>query len=87
MTSYNRLNGTYTNEHPHLYEILRGEWGYDGMVVTDWGAENELDLGIAAGQNLEMPGSNGLGAVTINAAAVNEGARTVGAAQMGWQGF
>ena len=55
MTSYNRLNGTYTNENAHLYDILRGEWGYDGMVVTDWGGSNSYVEGVRAGMNLEMP--------------------------------
>ncbi|MBQ8162002.1 MAG: glycoside hydrolase family 3 C-terminal domain-containing protein [Clostridia bacterium] len=55
MTSYNKLNGTYTNENTHLYEILRGEWGYDGMVVTDWGGSNSYVEGVRAGMNLEMP--------------------------------
>ncbi len=55
MTSYNRLNGVYTNENPHLYNILRGEWGYDGMVVTDWGGSNSYVEGVRAGMNLEMP--------------------------------
>ncbi len=55
MTSYNRLNGTYTNENPHLYGILRGEWGYDGMVVTDWGGSNSYVEGVRAGMDLEMP--------------------------------
>lgn len=42
MTSYNRLNGEYTNENTHLLQdILYGEWGYDGMVVTDWGGNND----------------------------------------------
>ena len=56
MTSYNRLNGTYTNENAHLLkEILRGEWGYNGMVVTDWGGSNSYVEGVRAGMNLEMP--------------------------------
>ena len=38
MTSYNEVNGIYANENEHLLkEILRGEWGFDGIVVTDWG--------------------------------------------------
>lgn len=58
MTSYNRLNGTYTNDNPHLLQdILRGEWGWDGMVVTDWGGSNDFVEGVRAGMNLEMPGS------------------------------
>ena len=57
MTSYNRLNGTYTNENAHLLsEILRGEWGWNGMVVTDWGGSNDFTEGVRAGMNLEMPG-------------------------------
>ncbi len=55
MTSYNRLNGTYTNENAHLYNILRKEWGYDGMVVTDWGGSNSYVEGVRTGMNLEMP--------------------------------
>ena len=56
MTSYNRLNGVYTNENEHLLkEILRGEWGYEGMVVTDWGGSNDFTEGVRAGMNLEMP--------------------------------
>ena len=56
MTSYNRLNGTYTNEDGHLLtDILRGEWGFDGMVVTDWGGSNSYVEGVRAGMNLEMP--------------------------------
>ncbi len=55
MTSYNRVNGTYANENAHLYDILRGEWGYQGMVVTDWGGSNDYIEGVRAGMNLEMP--------------------------------
>lgn len=56
MTSYNEINGTYANENKHLLQdILRDEWGFDGFVVTDWGASNDHVLGVAAGSNLEMP--------------------------------
>ena len=56
MTSYNEVNGTYTNENAHLLkDILRGEWGYDGMVVTDWGGSNDHVAGVKAGSELEMP--------------------------------
>ena len=56
MTSYNRLNGTYTNENQHLLkDILRGEWGWQGLVVTDWGGSNSYVEGVRAGMNLEMP--------------------------------
>lgn len=58
MTSYNRLNGVYTNEDGHLLkEILRGEWGWQGLVVTDWGGSNSFVEGVRAGMNLEMPAS------------------------------
>lgn len=60
MTSYNRLNGEYTNENTHLLQdILYGEWGYDGMVVTDWDGNNDRVKALAAGDNLEMPYSGG----------------------------
>lgn len=56
MTSYNQVNGTYANENKHLLkDILRGEWGYDGIVITDWGGSNDHVQGVAAGSNLEMP--------------------------------
>ena len=58
MTSYNQVNGTYANENTHLLsDILRGEWGYTGMVVTDWGGCNDIVAGVQAGSNLEMPGT------------------------------
>ena len=60
MTSYNRLNGTYTNENMHLLqEILRGEWGYDGFVVTDWGGSNKRISGLECTNALEMPTTKG----------------------------
>ncbi len=66
MNAYNKLNGTYCAENEWLLtHVLREQWGFDGVVVTDWGAENEIDKGIAAGQNLEMPGSAGLGAAKL----------------------
>ena len=50
MSSYNRVNGTYANENEHLLaEILRGEWGFSGVVVTDWGASNDHVAGVRAG--------------------------------------
>ncbi len=58
MTSYNLVNGTYANENKHLLsDILRGEWGYEGVVVTDWGGCNDFIAGLEAGSNLEMPGT------------------------------
>lgn len=57
MSSYNLVNGTYANENNHLLkEILREEWGYKGVVVTDWGGDNDRVKGIKAGNELEMPG-------------------------------
>lgn len=58
MTSYNEVNGTYANENHHLLkEILRGEWGFEGIVITDWGAGNDPVKGVREGSNLEMPSS------------------------------
>ena len=56
MSAYNMVNGTYANENHHLLtEILREEWGFDGIVVTDWGADNDHAAGVAAGSNVVMP--------------------------------
>ena len=60
MTSYNRVNGTYAHEHPHLLrDILYGEWGFDGAVVSDWGGNNDRVASVKAGGTLEMPSSAG----------------------------
>lgn len=60
MSSYNRINGVYANENPHLLqEILRDEWGFDGLVVSDWGASNDHTEGVRAGSHLEMPTTGG----------------------------
>jgi beta-glucosidase len=60
MSSYNMVNGTHTNENMHLMrDILRNEWSYQGVVVTDWGGENDRIKGLVAGNELEMPGNNG----------------------------
>ena len=56
MSAYNLVNGTYANENAHLLQdILHGEWGYDGAVVTDWGGSNDHALGVKNGSTLEMP--------------------------------
>lgn len=56
MTSYNMVNGVYANENEHLLmDILRKDIGFDGMVVTDWGASNDHVLGVKNGSSLEMP--------------------------------
>ena len=60
MSSYNLVNGTYANENKHLLmEILRGEWGFDGEVITDWGGSNDHALGVKNGSTLEMPAPGG----------------------------
>jgi len=62
MCSYNRINGVYASENSWLLtDVLRRGWGYTGLVVSDWGAVNERDRGVAAGLDLEMPSSGGLG--------------------------
>lgn len=57
MCSYNRINGVYASENPKLLtDILRKEWGFEGFVMSDWGAVNEKIEAIKAGLELEMPG-------------------------------
>ena len=61
MCSYNRINGVYAAEHKkYLTDVLRDEWGFDGYVVSDWGAVNNRVADLEAGLDLEMPSSNGL---------------------------
>lgn len=73
MTSYNQVNGVYANENTHLLrDILRGEWGYDGLVITDWGGSNDHVKGVEAGSDLEMP-TPGLDSARQIVAAVKEG--------------
>ena len=60
MSSYNLVNGTYANENKHLLmDILRGEWSFDGAVITDWGGSNDHALGVKNGSTLEMPAPGG----------------------------
>lgn len=60
MCSYNRINGVFASENRDLLtEILRKEWGFAGFTVSDWGAVNDRVKGVAAGLDLEMPGSGG----------------------------
>ena len=60
MCSYNRINDVYSSENRWLLtEVLREEWGFDGLVMTDWGAVHDRVAGVAAGLDLEMPSSHG----------------------------
>ncbi len=61
MCSYNRINGVFSsNNHWLLTEVLREEWGFEGSVMTDWGAIHERADDLKAGLDLEMPGSGGI---------------------------
>ncbi len=60
MCSYNKLNGEYASQNRWLLtELLREEWGFDGLVMSDWGAVSDRVKGVAAGLDLEMPASGG----------------------------
>jgi beta-glucosidase len=57
MSAYNRLDGTFAGEHPWLLnDLLRGEWGFDGLVISDWGGTHSAAASVLAGLDLEMPG-------------------------------
>ena len=61
MCSYNKINGVYAAEnHKYLTETLRDKWGFDGYVMSDWGAVNNRVEDLKAGLDLEMPSSNGV---------------------------
>ena len=73
MSSYNEVNGVYANENQHLLkDILRREWGFEGSVITDWGASNDHVLGVKNGSTLEMP-TPGLDAARELLAGVDSG--------------
>ncbi|MBR4622305.1 MAG: glycoside hydrolase family 3 C-terminal domain-containing protein [Ruminococcus sp.] len=60
MCSYNKINGVHSSQNKWLLtDLLRGEWGYEGLVMSDWGAVDDRIEGVKAGLDLEMPGSNG----------------------------
>jgi beta-glucosidase len=69
MCAYNRVNGTYCGENDWLLNrVLRDEWGFEGLVVSDWGATNDRVAGLESGLDLEMPGGSGANDVRIRAA-------------------
>ncbi|MFI9489666.1 glycoside hydrolase family 3 C-terminal domain-containing protein [Promicromonospora sp. NPDC052451] len=73
MCSYNRINGVYASQnHWLLTEVLRDEWGFEGLVVSDWGAVRDRVAAVAAGLDLEMPASGGRRDAEV-VAAVREG--------------
>ncbi len=61
MTAYNKVNGKYCSENKVLLDILKKEWNFEGITVTDWGANNDRLQGLLAGNELEMPGGRGNG--------------------------
>ncbi len=74
MCSYNQINGTFASENKWLLtDVLRGEWGFKGYVMSDWGAVNDRVKGLEAGLELEMPASGGDNDVMI-VKAVKDGA-------------
>ena len=61
MSSYNQINGEFASQNRWLlHDVLRKEWGYKGLMVTDWYGTNVRPMGVAAGQDLEMPGNGGI---------------------------
>jgi len=66
MSSYNKINDVYVGESRRLLtEILRDDWGFEGLVVSDWGGVNRRTVSLAAGLDLEMPSSGGAGTKLI----------------------
>nr|WP_255260135.1 glycoside hydrolase family 3 C-terminal domain-containing protein [Bacillus cereus] len=77
MSAYNKINGEYASENTYLLnDILKEEWGFEGFVVSDWGAVNERVASLANGLELEMPSSFGIGEKKI-IDAVNGGELTI----------
>lgn len=72
MNSYNRINGIYASQNEHLQEeILRNEWGFEGLLVTDWGSSVDRIPGLKYGTDLEMPSSSDINTKKIIAAVQN----------------
>ena len=66
MCAYNKVNGTYASEHHWLLtEVLRDEWGFEGLVVSDWGAVHDRVAALAAGLDLEMPPAMGYSEIAV----------------------
>jgi beta-glucosidase len=73
MTAYNQVNGQFASDNGHLLgQVLRGEWGFGGLVMSDWGGTNDHVAGLRVGMDLEMPGGSGAFDAEI-AAAVRDG--------------
>lgn len=72
MSSYNMINGTHANENMHLLkDILRDEWGFEGVVISDWGGDNDRVTAVKAGSDLQMPATGGESDAEIVAAVKN----------------
>jgi beta-glucosidase len=74
MTAYNKLNGTHADSHTFLLkQVLRGEWGWDGLVMSDWGGTNSTAESLNAGLDLEMPGPTRWRTIKVVTDAVKKG--------------
>ena len=72
MNSYNRLNGEYASENEWLLtNVLRDEWGFEGMIMSDWGAVNDRVKGVKSGEDLEMPSSYGVNGKKLREAIIS----------------
>src|SRR5699024_8528340 len=72
MSAYNKINGVYASENPYLLsDILRDEWEFQGFVVSDWGAVNEIVKSVRSGLELEMPPTGSVGEEQIIQAVEN----------------